>query len=112
MATIFKELLPAKIMEASNTTQYTAVGCTAIISKCTVTNTGAANANFSVYLANGGDGLSEANRIIKERYLAPGEVYTCPEIAGHMLDRDSYIATSCSAASTFTVRLSGREITR
>jgi hypothetical protein len=111
MGVRFKELIPAKVAENTNTTQYTADGCTAIIGKFTAINTSASNANFSVYITAEGDGLTEATRIIKERQLAPSETYTCPELSGHVLDEGAFISTVASAASAITIRCSGREIT-
>ena len=45
MAVYVKVLIPAKIAEASQTTQYTASGVTTIVDKFTATNYGAAVAS-------------------------------------------------------------------
>jgi hypothetical protein len=111
MAVTAKPLIPAKEMEAAQTTQYTAVNCTAIIDKATVTNTSANNATFSVNLVTSGGSAGASNLIVDERAIAPGETYTCPELVGQVLASGSFISTLASAASALTIRFSGREIT-
>ena len=50
MTVLVKVFTQAKQAESSQTTQYTAVNCKAIIDKFTATNTSASNVTFSVNL--------------------------------------------------------------
>jgi ATP adenylyltransferase/5',5'''-P-1,P-4-tetraphosphate phosphorylase II len=111
MTVTIKVLIPAKQAENSQTTQYTAVNCKAIIDKFTVTNTSAGNVTFSVNLVTSGGAPSAANLIMDTRSIAPDETYTCPELVGQALDPGGFISTIASAATSLTIRASGREIT-
>jgi hypothetical protein len=110
MAVIIKNIIPAKQIEATQTTQYTAVNCKTIIDKFTVTNTSAANAVFSVNLIASGGTAGNANLIVKTRSVAPNETYTCPELIGQTLDINGFISTLAGTASALTVSASGREV--
>lgn len=106
-----KVLIEPKLAEAVNTVQYTASGVDAIIDKFTVTNNGAADATITVNLVTNLGTASASNRIINARNIAVGETYTCPELVGQVLVDADYISTTASAATTLTIRASGREIT-
>ena len=110
MAVTIKNIIPAKQLEAAQTTQYTAVNCKTIIDKFTVTNTSAANAVFSVNLSALGGTSGDANLIVKTRSVAPNETYTCPELVGQTLDINGFIQTLAGTASALTVSASGREV--
>ena len=111
MTVSIKVLIPAKQAENSQTTQYTAVNCKAIIDKFTITNTSAGNLTISVNLVTSGGSPSAANLIMDTRAIAPDETYTCPELVGQALEPGGYISTIASAATSLTIRASGREIT-
>ena len=111
MAVTIKVLLPAKQAENSQTTQYTATNAKAIIDKFTVTNTSANNVTFSCNLVTSGGSAGASNLIIDARTLVPDECYTCPELVGQALDVGGFISTIAGAASSLTIRASGREIT-
>jgi len=109
MTVTAKNLVPAKTVEATQTTQYIANGVTTIIDKFTATNTGLANVEFSVYLPASGFGATSANQVLKSRVIAPDETYLCPELVGQTLEANGYIVTNASLA-TLTISASGREI--
>lgn len=111
MAVTVKVLIPAKQAEATQTVQYTASNARAIIDKFTVTNTSAANATISVNLVASGGSAGASNLILDERAIAPNETYTCPELVGQVLESGGVISTIASAATSLTIRASGREIT-
>jgi len=111
MAVTVKNIIPAKQAENAQTTQYTAVNCKTIIDKMTVTNTSAANVNFSVNLVASGGSASAGNILIDERAIAPNETYTCPETVGQVLEPGDFISTLAGAATSLTIMASGREIT-
>lgn len=111
MTVSIKVLIPAKQAEATQTTQYTATNCKAIIDKATVTNTSASNVTISVNLVTSGGTAGASNLIVDTRAIAPDECYTCPELVGQALEPGGFISTIASASGALTIRFSGREIT-
>lgn len=111
MAVTTRVLVPSKVMEATSQQQYTAQGSTVLIDKFTVINTSANNVNFSVNIIASGGSPTDANIVIKSRVLAPNQTYNCPELVGHVLQDGASIHTQAGAASSLTMRVSGREIT-
>jgi hypothetical protein len=111
MTVTVKTLVPPKQLEATQTTQYTATSAKALIDKATVTNTDTVNRTFSVNIVQSGGSATNANLIIDDRTVIPGETYLCPELIGHELDPGAFISTVASAATALTLRVSGREIT-
>jgi hypothetical protein len=110
MTVTVKVLIPAKQAEGIQTTQYTATNCKTIIDKFTATNTTAGNVTISVNLVTSGAALV-TNLIVDTRSLAPDETYTFPELVGQVLESNGFISTIASAATSLTIRASGREIT-
>jgi len=111
MTVTVKVLIPAKQAENVQTTQYTANNCKTIIDKFTATNTSANNVSISVNLVTSGGSPGSANAITYTRNIAAGEPYTFPELIGHSLEAGGFISTIASAATSLTIRASGREIT-
>jgi vancomycin resistance protein YoaR len=110
MAVNVKVLIPAKIAENTQTTQYTATNVSAIIDKFTATNYSASAANLSVNLVTQYDSAGNQNLIVKTKTLLPGETYNFPELVGHVLASNGFISTLASAASAINIRSSGREV--
>jgi hypothetical protein len=110
MAVSVKVLIPAKIAESSQTTQYSATNVSAIIDKFTATNYSAAAATISVNLVTAFDNAGNQNLIIKSKTLLPSETYTFPEIVGQVLAPGGYISTIAGTASAINIRSSGREV--
>ena len=111
MTVSIKVLIPAKQAEATQTTQYTATNCKTIIDKFTITNTSAGNVTISVNLVTVSGSPAASNLIMDTRAIAPDETYTCPELVGQALEPGGFISTIASAATSLTIRASGREIT-
>ena len=111
MTVTVKVLIPAKQAEGTQTTQYTATNCKAIIDKFTATNTTAGNVTINVNLVTSGGSAGTTNLIVDTRSLAADETYTFPELVGQVLDSGGFISTIASAATSLTIRASGREIT-
>lgn len=109
MTTTIKNIIPAKNAEAAQTTQYTASGVKTIIDKFTVSNTTAGNVTMAVNLVAEGGTAGTGNRIMS-RTIAAGEVYTCPELVGHVLNVGGFIST-LAGATGLTIKASGREVT-
>ena len=111
MGVLVKTLIPAKQAENAQTTQYTATNAKAIIDKFTATNTSAGNVTLSVNLVTSGGSAGVTNLIVDARTIAPDETYTFPELVGQVLESGGFISTIASAATSLTIRASGREIT-
>jgi hypothetical protein len=111
MAVTPKKLVASQQLAATNGTLYTATNCYTIIDKFTLVNTtaGAVTATIDIVDATGLAGATE--RVISARSLAAGESYTCPEMVGHILNPSDTIQGLASAATSITVRASGREVT-
>lgn len=112
MAVTIKVLIPAKIAESSQTTQYTASGVSAIIDKFTATNYSGSAATLSVNLVTSGDTAGNQNLIVKTKTLQAGETYTFPELVGAALAAGGFISTLAGAATSIMIRASGREVTQ
>ena len=111
MTVTAKVLIPAKIAESSQTTQYTATNVTTIIDKFTATNYSSGAVTISVNLVTSGGTAGNDNLITKTKSLQPAEVYTFPEIVGQILAPSGFISTIASAATSVNIRASGREVT-
>jgi hypothetical protein len=111
MTVTAKVLVPAKIVEATQTTQYTANNVTTIIDKFTATNYSATAATISVNLVTTAGTAGNANLITKTKTLQPSEVYTFPELVGQILMSGDFISTIAGTATAINMRVSGREIT-
>ena len=110
MAVTLKVLVPPKQLENAQTAQYTATNVKAIIDKATVTNTSANNVTLSVNLVTSGGSAGSANLIMDTRTIVPDETYLCPELVGQVLEAGSFISTIAGAATSLTMRVSGREV--
>jgi len=111
MTVTVKVLIPSKQAENVQTTQYTAVNAKTIIDKFTATNTSAANVSLSVNIVASGGSPGDSNLIVKARVLAPSETFTFPSLVGQTMESGGFISTIATAATSITIRSSGREIT-
>lgn len=110
MTVTVKVLIPAKIVEATQTTQYVANGVTTIIDKFTATNYSASAATISINLVTVSFSAGNQNLITKTKTLQPAEVYTFPEIVGQVLGSGDFISTIAGTATSINIRASGREV--
>lgn len=110
MTVTVKVLIPAKIAESTQTTQYTATGVTTIIDKFTATNYSASAATISVNIVTGADTAGNQNLIVKTKTLQPAETYTFPELVGVALAPSGFISTIAGTATSINIRSNGREI--
>jgi hypothetical protein len=111
MTVTARVLVPAKIVEATQTTQYTSSNVTTIIDKFTATNYSATAATISVNLVTVAGTAGDANLITKTKTLQPSEVYTFPELVGQILSANDFISTIAGTATAINMRVSGRQIT-
>ena len=110
MTVTAKNLVPAKTVEATQTTQYIANGVTTIIDKFTATNYSCSAATISVNLITSTGTASNDNLIVKAKSLAASETYIFPELVGQILPSGGFISTIAGTASAINMRVSGREI--
>ena len=110
MTVTVRVLIPAKIAEATQVTQYTATGVTTIIDKFTATNYSAVAATISVNLVTVSFTAGNDNLITKAKTLQPAEVYTFPELVGQVLSPGAFISTIAGTATSINIRASGREV--
>jgi len=103
MTVTVKTLVPAKIVEAAQTTQYTANNVTTIIDNATA-------AAISVNLVTVAGAAGNLNLISKTKTLQPAEVYTFPELVGQVLNPGDFISTLAGTATAINMRVSGREV--
>jgi hypothetical protein len=111
MSVTVTTLVPAKIVESAQTTQYTASNVTAIIDKFTATNFSASVAALSVNLVAVSGAPGDENLIVKAKALQPGETYLFPELVGQVLTIGSTISTLTASAGAINMRVSGRIVT-
>jgi len=104
-------LIPAKIAENTQQTQYTSSGLKTIIDKFTATNFSGSTAVISVNLVSLAGAAGNENIITKTKTLQPSEVYTFPELVGQVLNSGDFISTLAGTASAINIRASGRQIT-
>jgi len=110
MTVIVNVLIPAKIAENTQQTQYTSNGVKTIIDKFTATNFSALAATISVNLVSLAGAAGNENIITKTKTLQPSEVYTFPEIVGQVLNSGDFISTIDGTATAVNIRASGRQI--
>jgi hypothetical protein len=108
MSVSISNIIPAKIAEASQTTQYTSTGVQTIIDKFTATNYSASAATLSVNLVASAGSATNDNLIVKTKTLQPAETYTFPELVGHVLPVGGFISTIAGTATSINIRASGR----
>jgi hypothetical protein len=110
MAVTPRVLIGSKYAENSQTTQYTAANVKAYIDKFSVSNNTASVATIAVNLVVSAGSAGATNLILPAKSIAPGEVYTCPELVGQVLEPEGFISTIAGTASALVIRASGREI--
>jgi hypothetical protein len=108
MAVSISNIIPAKVAENSQTTQYTSTGVQTIIDKFTATNYSASAATISVNLVTPTDTAGNQNLIVKTKTLQASETYTFPELVGHVLPVSGFISTIAGTATAINIRASGR----
>lgn len=112
MTTTSKPLVTAAYAANAETTVYTApAGTRTIIDKCTATNTGAALTTIAIKLVPSGGTAGAGNLVGYTKTLAVGDIYTFPEIVGHVLEAGGFISALPGAANSIVLRISGREVT-
>lgn len=110
MTVTAKPIINPVQVAVAQTTQYTTpAGIRTIIDKFTATNPTGAPSTITVNLVASGNAAGATNVITSAKTLAPGEVYTFPEIVGHVLNPGDFISTAATTLA-LNLRASGREI--
>lgn len=108
-------LFEATVASGSETTQYTSANVKTLIDKFTAINytsaTTPAAVSITVRLVASGGTAGNTNAIVLTKTLQAGETYTFPEIVGHVLNPGDFISTIAGAASSISIRASGRIVT-
>lgn len=104
-------LIPAKIAEDTQTTQYASTNKRAKIDSFVVTNYSAAAQTISVNLVTAGDTAGTQNLVVKAKQILPGETVQLYELINQTLMPGDFISTIASAATSLNMRCSGREVT-
>lgn len=110
MATTQTTLVESKFLENIQTDQYIANNVKAIVDAAVISNSGTTGVLVSINIVPAGSTSGGANRLISNRYMAPGDTYSCPEIVGQIIRPGAKISAIAGAASTIAFRVSGREI--
>ena len=112
MTVTARNLVPAKFVEGTQTTQYTVPSniTVTIIDKFTATNISASTVTISVNLVTKTYTPDNSNLIVKSKSLAASETYIFPELVGQILPTGAYVSAIASAASAVNIRVSGREV--
>ena len=110
MAVNVRVLIPAKLAETAQTTQYTATNVTTLIDKFTATNVTSTAATIAVNLVSRLDNAGNQNLIVPAKTLLPSETYAFPELVGAALAAGGSISTIAGTSNAINIRASGREI--
>lgn len=106
-----KRLVSGSTLTTGLVTYYTAPTNTrAIIRRATFANSSALAATVTVHLVPSGGSASVANQIVRARALGAGEVWSAPDLEGHVLEAGGTLQASASAASAISLVASGVEI--
>lgn len=110
MSTIYKNIIPSKLIESAATVQYITATAKAIIDKFTALNTDTVERTITVYIVAGAGAPSATNMIVKTKAISAGQTVSLHELIGHVLEAGGSIYTAASSASVISIRASGREI--
>lgn len=110
MAVLPKKLVSAQQLTGSNATYYTATNVYTIIDSASICNTTAGAVTATIDLVDSGGSAAATERVISARSIAAGETYLCPELIGQILNPGDTIQGLASAATSLTLRISGREV--
>jgi len=111
MTVTILNIIPRKLLEATNAAQYTASGGTkVIIDAFTITNVSSGTVSFSCNLVASGDAADTDNRVISQRQIVAGETYLCPEMINQVIEASGFISTYASVANALVCSASGRVI--
>lgn len=107
-----KALIQSKQAAAAATTEYTTPASTkAVIHRFTATNTTAGVLTLTVYIVPNGSAAAASNMVVSALSIGANTTADVSQIQDHVLDAGDFISVVASAATSITIRASGREIT-
>ena len=110
-------ITPKSMVDGTNLTDAAATyytvptGTRAIVKKATFCNDDATPVTVTINLVPSGGAAAYGNRITKEKNLAAGETWSCPDIENHVLEASGFISMLASVTAKIGVRISGYEVT-
>ena len=111
MTVTAKNLIASKQAANVATTEYTAPTSTrTIIDKFTATNTTGGAVTLTVYLVPSGQAASSSNKVLDAFSIAANTFLDLPQMQNHVLEAGDFISVLASAATSLTIRASGREV--
>lgn len=105
-----KRLFKGTQLAATISTLYTATNVRTIIDKITGCNTTAGAITVDIHLVASGDSADDTNKVVDAYSIAANTTYTFPEVVGHILEQGGTIQAHASAATSVSLRASGREV--
>lgn len=112
MSVTAKVLINAKQAAGSVTTEYTAPSSTrTIIDKFTATNTTGGAVTLTIHIVPSGGSVDATNKILDAYSIAANTFLDLSQMQNHVLAAGDIIAVGASAATSITIRASGRECT-
>jgi hypothetical protein len=108
MAVVYKNIVPCKNMESSQTTQYTATNTKAVVDSAVITNTTSGNLTVSVNVVPVSGSAAASNKVLDARTITPHETYGVWELVGRVIENGGFISTIASATG-LTLCIDGRE---
>jgi len=97
-------------LTGSTATYYTATNVKAILDKVTLCNTTAGAITVEMWLVPTGGTAGDSNKVLDAISVAAHTMYTYPEIVGHVLAAGDTLQAKASAATSVSLRVSGREV--
>lgn len=111
MTVTAKALIQSKQAANSATTEYTCPADTkAVIHRFTATNTTGGAVTLTIYIVPNGGSAGATNKVLSALSIAANTTTDITQIQDHVLDESDFIAVEASAATSITIRCSGREI--
>lgn len=110
MSATQKHAIPAKYIETSQTTQYTASNVKARIDNITISNVTGTAATFSLSIVPNAGAVSASNTIYSSKSVQPGEVFLCPGVWGKILNAGEFISAIAGTGSALVIDASVTEI--
>ena len=110
MAINVRRLISPTQVANATTTYYTATNVRATLDKVTLTNTTAGAVTMELWLVPNAGSASDSNKILDGVSIAAHGSYLCPEVVGHTLEPGETLQAKASAATSVSLRASGREV--
>lgn len=106
-----KPLIESQYAPSTDTILYTVpANTTAIVDHFTACNSSAGAVTLTIHLVPRGGSVDNSNILTKATSLAAGATYIASEMQSQILSTGAQIVVSASAATSISVRCSGREV--